>query len=220
MNFVILGLDIAKDSAMQLSSHGELYNCEFENYSNLETFKNRVFSNNRLAVVVVDIDEDKNEKFKMCVDFSNHSNLIILFLSTEFNQDERVRWLSYGVSSYVKKPFRVEELFRYATALLKNYQKVLLSDDNFEVDLKQRSIMFRGKGIKSTSKIFNLIVYFMENEGVVISREKLMAEVFGNKNYLTDRNIDTFIKQLRSQTSYDVIKTVRGVGYIYNGKKM
>lgn len=216
MNFTILGLDIAKGSATQLGEYANLYNCKFTNYTNLHLFEQQVQSSTIRTVIIVDIDNDKKKKFNLCAKLKDQSNAIILFLSTDFDQDERVRWLSYGVTSYIKKPFRVEEIFRRAITLVNVNQKTMLCDQNFEVDLKQHIIKFQGKPIKITSKMFELIIYFMDNEGMIVTRDQLMSDVFDSSNYLTDRNIDTFIKQLRGQTDYKIIKTVRGVGYVYN----
>lgn len=215
MNFTISGLDIDEGIVTELRKIDSMYNCEFKNYADLKEFKKKVAKITTPNIIVIDIDDNENEKFKLCAELKSNPDTLILFAATEANPDDRVRWHSYGAVFNIKKPFRAEELLRQSYCLININSSFFLMDANFKIDQKKREVIYKSRKIKTTPKLFEFIVYFVENEGRVVTREDLMMNVFDTKTYLTDRNIDTFIKQLRNITSYDVIKTVRGVGYLY-----
>ncbi len=73
-----------------------------------------------------------------------------------------------------------------------------------------------GKKIKTTPKLFELIVCFVENEGAIVYRDDIINAVYGIDAETSDSNINTLIKEFRRATSKDIIKTVRGVGYMYS----
>lgn len=219
MIVTIMGLDIEESILGDVKKEIDMYGCEIKNYSSIEKLKKEVKRLGSPRIIVIDIEHNKEQKFKLAAEIKKESNSLIIFLSSSNDSDDRVRWMSFGITAYIQKPFRAEELLRQARTLSEITQTTVLKDNNFDIDLKNRTIEYRGEVLKTTPKLFDLIVYFVENEGVVLTRECLMVEVFDTDSYLTDRNIDALIKRLRCKTSYELVNTVRGVGYIYKNIK-
>ncbi len=148
----------------------------------------------------------------------------ILVLSAKGDEADKVLALSLGADDYMTKPFGVGELIARIRASLRRRRRPQRSEASFgdvRLDYDGRRILVGDKEIESTAKEFDLLRLFVENPGVVLSREQLMQRVWGPDYYGTMRTIDNFIARLRSKIESDpdeprYIETVRGVGYRFN----
>ncbi len=168
------------------------------------------------CVVLIDIEERLISDLDLTSRISKLPNVTVIFFASKSRPEERVRWLSFGASAYIKKPFLVEEVFLRAKRISFANQKGYVEDSNFTIDFRKRKSLYLGKEIKLTNKMLDVLVYFIENEGQILPREKIMNDVFGTHYYLSDRNVDTIIKEIRKKTHSQIIETVRGRGYIYS----
>ncbi len=91
---------------------------------------------------------------------------------------------------------------------------------DFELDFKGHILKIEGKEVKLTPKEYELLVYFIQNEHIALSREQLLNKIWGYDFYGDDRTIDTHIKMLRNNLGIyrDLIVTVRGMGYRFETK--
>lgn len=221
MKVIIMGLDIEEKCKNEIEEQVELYNCEYYHYTDIDELEQVLKVSRCPLVVAIDITNNQKQKFELSAKISRKHNIHILFISKELEPEDRVRWLNLGASGYIKSPFLCKELLHRAVIICSNRISTgELIDDNFHVDFRARKIFYQGNEVKVTPKLFELIIYFMENEGQIVKRSDIMCYVYGANNYLSDRNIDTLIKELRKLTSPNVVKTIRGVGYLYKNPQI
>jgi DNA-binding response OmpR family regulator len=144
-------------------------------------------------------------------------------LTAKSELEDKVKGLDTGADDYLTKPFEIEELLARIRALLRRKQgdvesANILEIDDLEVNLDAHTVQRKNKKIELTKKEYDLLVYLIENEGIVVSRDKLLNNVWGY-DYTGETNIvDVYIRYLRSKIDdpFDekLIQTVRGVGYV------
>lgn len=121
------------------------------------------------------------------------------------------------------KPFSPKELMARIKAVLKRSnpdESDIFEYKDLKIDKVGHSVTIKNKEITLTPKEYNLLLYFIENKNVALSREQLLSKVWGYDFYGDDRTIDTHIKMLRNNLGEyrDLIKTVRAVGYKFEIK--
>ena len=135
--------------------------------------------------------------------------------------DERDELLGFelGVDEYISKPFSPKILVARVEAILRRTNSLaaeeILRAGTIEVNKAAHQVLVDGKSVELSYKEFELLSYFMENQGIALSREKILNSVW-NYDYFGDaRTIDTHVKKLRSKLgkSADYIKTILGMGY-------
>ena len=135
---------------------------------------------------------------------------------------DKVTGLDAGADDYITKPFAIEELLARIRVSLRKHDKIPESDlkhlGEITLDPLRHTVTVRGQGIFLTSREFQLLEYMMENEGIVLSRETLLSNVWGY-DYLGETNVvDVYIRYLRQKIdeAFDLktLHTVRGVGYV------
>ncbi len=148
----------------------------------------------------------------------------VIMLTARGEENDRVFGLEQGADDYVTKPFSPRELAARIKAVL---SRTMIADVSAErvfrfgemiIDEKSHEARIGETFLNLTPKEFDLLLYFAENEGVALSREKILSAVW-NYDYLgEDRTVDTHIKMLRGHIgSYrDCIKTVWGIGYKFS----
>lgn len=147
----------------------------------------------------------------------------VMILTAKGELDDKVKGLDYGADDYMTKPFSPKELMARINAVIKRYK----GEDDFyiykklKVDFLGHSAYIDGKELLLTPKEYDLLVYFINNKGIALSREQLLNNIW-NYDYLgNDRTIDTHIKMLRNNLGEyrDLITTVRGMGYKFDDKE-
>ena len=135
---------------------------------------------------------------------------------------DKVTGLDMGADDYITKPFAIEELLARIRVSLRKHEKAPESDlkrlSEIVLDPLRHTVTVRGSDVSLTSREFQLLEYMMENEGVVLSRETLLSNVWGY-DYMGETNVvDVYIRYLRQKIdeAYDLktLHTVRGVGYV------
>lgn len=146
-------------------------------------------------------------------------NIPIIMVSAKSTELDKVKGLDMGADDYLTKPFGVMELISRVKALLRRSGKVEESDviccQNISLDIKRHTVMVNGENCELTFKEFELLRYLMLNEGIVLSRDKIMDKVWGFEYEGESRTVDMHIKTLRQKLGEAgaLIKTVRNVGY-------
>lgn len=135
--------------------------------------------------------------------------------------DERDELLGFelGIDEYISKPFSPKILVARVGAILRRTSQAALETKleagGIKVDKSAHIVTVDGKEVDLSFKEFELLVYFLENQGIALSREKILNSVW-NYDYFGDaRTIDTHVKKLRSKlgSSGEMIKTIWGLGY-------
>lgn len=145
----------------------------------------------------------------------------ILMLTAKGQESDVVLGLKLGADDYVTKPFSIKELLARAEALVRrtrgrSAQRFAFGD--WQLDLESRTLLRNGKDEPLSPKEFELLAYFVKNAGRALSRDTIMASVWGYGSMVTPRSIDRFVNALRNKiepepTTPRFIKTIREFGY-------
>ncbi|MFW6282247.1 MAG: winged helix-turn-helix domain-containing protein, partial [bacterium] len=160
---------------------------------------------------------------EICNKIRDFSDLPIIMLTAKSELEDKVKGLDTGADDYLTKPFEIEELLARIRALIRRKKgdvesANILEIDDLEVNLDAHTVKRDNEKIELTKKEYDLLVYLIENEGIVVSRDKLLNNVWGY-DYTGETNIvDVYIRYLRSKIDEPfekkLIQTVRGVGYV------
>jgi len=145
----------------------------------------------------------------------------ILMLTAKGQESDVVLGLKLGADDYVTKPFSIKELLARAEALVRRTRgrsAQRFSFGDWQLDLESRTLLRNGKDEPLSPKEFELLAYFVKNAGRALSRDTIMASVWGYGSMVTPRSIDRFVNALRNKieaepTEPRFIKTVREFGY-------
>jgi len=147
------------------------------------------------------------------------SDIPVIIASAKGAEYDKILGLDTGADDYLVKPFGMMEMVSRVKAVLRRarpvYNNKLLCVADIVVDVDQHSVTSDGQPVQLTLKEFELLRVFMENQGRVLSREKLLMLVWGTDFLGETRTVDVHIGTLRTKLGKcgDYIKTVRGVGY-------
>ena len=150
------------------------------------------------------------------------SKFLILSGYDDFQYAQRA--LRYGADDYITKPFKPSLLYAKCLALLKRNKKIetnQLQSGKVILDLDKHVLVIEENDIALTDKEFKLLRYLMKNQGIVLSREKILDALWGYDYYGDGRAVDTYIKRLRKRLGeYSCyIQTVVKTGYIWKGEE-
>ncbi|MCI8778980.1 MAG: response regulator transcription factor [Bacilli bacterium] len=175
----------------------------------------------KVDLIILDIMMPKLDGFSLCKQIKD-KNIPIIILSARTDEFDKLLGFELGIDDYVTKPFSPKELIARVKAVLKRNNKI---DDSFTyktlvVDFKAHNIVIDGENIKFTPKEYDLLVYFINNSNIALTREILLDKIWGYSFFGDDRTIDTHIKMLRNTLGKyrDLIVTVRGVGYKFEAE--
>jgi two-component system, OmpR family, response regulator ArlR len=146
----------------------------------------------------------------------------IIMLTAKDAVSEKVQGLDGGADDYLTKPFAIEELLARMRAALKRRpaesSAQALSVGKLYLDRSKREVSYGGESIQLTKREFDLLCFLMENHDIVCSRDKLMEKVWGYDFCGETNLVDVYVRYLRNKIDYpfhtDLIRTIRGVGYI------
>lgn len=162
-----------------------------------------------------------------------HPLLPVIMLTAKKDDYNKIVGLELGIDDYLAKPFNPRELLARIKTIMRRFErsqqfhaeqtqfKHLISDKHdIKINVDGRQVWRSNEEVELTSTEFDMLLCLMENAGVVLSRESLMNKVRGLDFDAFDRTIDVFISRLRQKLGDnskkpDMIKTVRGVGYLF-----
>ena len=172
--------------------------------------------------VILDIMMPNLDGYTACKRIKEIKNVPIIILSARQQEDDKLYGFELGIDDYVTKPFSPRELMARIKVVIersnkarKTQEKEVIKYEGITVNIPSHEVTINGNDIHLTNKEFDLLVYFLNNQGIVISRDTLLERIWGYDYYGVERTVDTHIKMLRKnlgEYSY-LIKTVRGEGY-------
>ena len=168
-------------------------------------------------IIILDIMMPKMDGFTAYKIIKERYNTPTIMLSARGEEYDILAGFDLGIDDYMTKPFSPKELMARINAVIKRYK----GEDDLKVDFLGHSAYIDGKELLLTPKEYDLLVYFINNKGIALSREQLLNNIW-NYDYLgNDRTIDTHIKMLRNNLGEyrDLITTVRGMGYKFDDKE-
>ena len=177
------------------------------------------FAQKDIALVLLDVMMPKMDGWQVCREIRKYSKVPIIMLTAKGDERDELQGFDLGVDEYITKPFSPKILVARVEAILRR-SNLLTNDDvisagGIELDKAAHQVKIDGQEIELSYKEFELLAYFLENQGIALSREKILNAVW-NYDYFGDaRTIDTHVKKLRSKLGEkgEMIKTIWGMGY-------
>ncbi|MGN0612291.1 MAG: response regulator transcription factor [Porcipelethomonas sp.] len=174
-------------------------------------------------LVIMDVMMPEMDGFKACKEIRRKKDIPVLMLSARGTEYDKLFGFEVGVDDYLTKPFSPKELMARVNVIIKRHRHdipekkkdFILRAGGLEIDTLGRNVFVDGKKTELTAKEYDLLVFLVTNEGIVLTRDRILNGVWGYDYYGDDRTVDWQIKLLRGKigTYRDRIHTVRGVGY-------
>ena len=173
-----------------------------------------------IALIILDVMMPKMDGWEVCREIRKNSKIPMIMLTAKSSEADELKGFELGVDEYISKPFspkilvaRVEAVLRRSNSIV---QDEVLIAGNIVIDKSAHMVTIDGKSIDLSYKEFELLTYFAENQGIALSREKILNNVWNYDYYGDARTIDTHVKKLRSKLGEkggEYIKTIWGMGY-------
>ena len=177
------------------------------------------FADKNIDLVILDVMMPKMDGWEVCKEIRQYSKVPIIMLTAKSDERDELLGFELGVDEYISKPFSPKILVARVEAILRRSGNAVgnekLSAGGIELDVQAHEVRLDGELIELSYKEFELRHYFIINQGVALSREKILNNVW-NYDYFGDaRTIDTHVKKLRSKlgSKGEYIKTIWGMGY-------
>ncbi|MCF6228461.1 MAG: response regulator transcription factor [Planctomycetes bacterium] len=178
----------------------------------------------RPDILLLDVMLPKISGFDICRQVRKQGlTMPIIMLTAKTQEIDKIMGLELGADDYVTKPFSVAEVVARVNACMRRSKRFETTEadysfDGFSLDVKGQVLRRDNKQIELSQKEFLMLKLFLENEGKVLSRQEILAKVWGFDYYGTDRTVDNFINKLRQKVEPDInnpshILTMRGSGY-------
>ena len=172
-----------------------------------------------IALILLDVMMPKMDGWDVCREIRKNSKVPIIMLTARGDERDELLGFDLGVDEYISKPFSPKILVARVEAILRRTGQDaggdVLSAGGIVIDKAAHQASVDGEPMELSFKEFELLTYFLENQGIALSREKILNSVW-NYDYFGDaRTIDTHVKKLRSKMGAkgEYIKTVWGMGY-------
>lgn len=182
----------------------------------IEKFKTEYFD-----LILLDLMMPKMSGEEVCKIIREYSQIPIIILTAKDQILTKVSLLDMGADDYITKPFEIEELLARMRVALRNKKEYKIEEsiiyENLKIDKKLKKFYKNDEEISLTKKEYNLLEYFLVNKEIVVSREKILENVWGYDYEGEEKIIDVYVNILRKKIENDedrYINSVRGFGYI------
>lgn len=177
------------------------------------------YADKDISLLVLDVMMPKMDGWQVCREVRQSSKVPIIMLTARSEERDELQGFELGVDEYISKPFSPKILVARVTAILRRSHALdagqSVDAGGISIDKAAHQVKIDGKEIELSYKEFELLSYFIENQGIALSREKILNNVW-NYDYFGDaRTIDTHVKKLRSKLGEkgNYIRTIWGMGY-------
>ena len=178
-----------------------------------------VIGRETIHLAIVDIMMPRMDGVTMTIKLREHHEFPVIMLSAKSEETDKVIGLNIGADDYVTKPFGMMELISRMKAVLrrsgKQQDKTKLSVGEICLDTKKHEVKVDGESVVLTLKEFELLEKLMRNQGIVLTRDQLLTEIWGYDFDGETRTVDVHIRTLRQKLGIggSIIETIRGEGY-------
>ncbi|MDE6312752.1 MAG: response regulator transcription factor [Lachnospiraceae bacterium] len=174
-----------------------------------------------LDMILLDIMLPKKNGYEVLKEIRKRSAIPVIMLTAKSAEEDQLDSFGYGADDYITKPYTLAILKAHMEAILKRAGKMTetLECGDIRLERATQRVMYRNENVECTPKEFELLQYFMENEGIVLSRDNILNSVWGYYYAGDIRTVDTLVKQLRKKLKdSNYIRSVYGVGYVFGGE--
>ncbi len=187
--------------------------------SNGEDALDKFLKDNDISLIIMDVMMPKMDGYETSAEIRKTSDVPIIMLTAKSDEKDELKGFSIGVDEYITKPFSPKILVARVEAVLRRSSQKdedeTLEAGGILVDTVAHKVSVDGEFIELSFKEFELLTYFINNQGVALSREKILNNVWNYDYYGDARTIDTHVKKLRAKlgSKGNYIKTIWALGY-------
>ncbi len=184
----------------------------------------KTVENEEFDLYILDLTLPDGNGYEVCSLIKSKGDLPVIFLTAYDDEINVVTGFELGADDYISKPFRVRELLARVKSVLRRYSKDnadgIVKIGELSVNTAEAKVSLRGEEVILTAMEYRLLLSFVNNRGTVLTRRKLLEEIWDvDGDFVNDNTLTVYIKRLRDKIENDpndpqYIKTVRGMGYL------
>ncbi|MDD7344910.1 MAG: response regulator transcription factor [Ruminococcus sp.] len=184
----------------------------------------KTVENEEFDLYILDLTLPDGNGYEVCSLIKSKGDLPVIFLTAYDDEINVVTGFELGADDYISKPFRVRELLARVKSVLRRYSKDnadgIVKIGELSVNTAEARVLLRGEEVILTAMEYRLLLSFVNNRGTVLTRSKLLEEIWDvDGDFVNDNTLTVYIKRLRDKIENDpndpqYIKTVRGMGYL------
>lgn len=184
----------------------------------------KIINKDTFDLYILDLTLPDGNGYDVCKRIKAQGDLPVIFLTAYDDEVNVVTGFELGADDYISKPFRVRELMARVKSVLRRYSKDSAEGkiviENLVINTNEAKVYVNGEEIILTVMEYRLLLSFINNRGIVLTRQKLLEEIWDvDGDFVNDNTLTVYIKRLRDKIEEDpnaprFIKTVRGMGYI------
>ena len=173
-------------------------------------------------IILIDVMMPKLNGIETCEkikSLDNSDNCIIIFLSARSEEFTQIAAYDAGAHDFINKPVKPKILIKKIQAIIKQKTPITITTKNeIRLDKPKHLVFVKGEKIKLTKTQFEILFLLFNHSDIVFNREKIIKEIWGSDYYITSRNVDVQIRQIRKAIGSDKISTIKGLGYKFNSE--
>lgn len=179
----------------------------------------KYYSNKDIQCILLDVMMPRMDGWDVCKQIRTDSKVPIIMLTARSDESDELLGFQLGVDEYISKPFSPKILVARVDAVLRRNSSSNVQDvielGGIYLNKSTHIVKIDSQEVEFSFKEFELLAYFLENNGIALSREKILNNVWNYDYYGEDRTIDTHVKKIRSKLGDkgNYIKTIWGIGY-------
>lgn len=184
----------------------------------------KTVENEEFDLYILDLTLPDGNGYEVCSLIKSKGDLPVIFLTAYDDEINVITGFELGADDYISKPFRVRELLARVKSVLRRYSKDnadgIVKIGELSVNTAEARVLLRGEEVILTAMEYRLLLSFVNNRGTVLTRRKLLEEIWDvDGDFVNDNTLTVYIKRLRDKIENDpnnpqYIKTVRGMGYL------
>lgn len=188
-----------------------------------------ILNKETFSLYILDLTLPDGSGYDVCREIKKSGDVPVIFLTAYDDEVNVVMGLDLGADDYISKPFRIKELLARIKSVLRRYSKDspdgVVSVGSIKVNTNEAKVYKNGAEIILTAMEYKLLLIFINNRGKVLSRQRLLEDIWDVAgDFVNDNTLTVYIKRLRDKIEEDpakpqIIKTVRGLGYIIDDEK-
>ena len=173
-------------------------------------------------IILIDVMMPKLNGIETCEkikSLDNSNDCIIIFLSARSEEFTQIAAYDAGAHDFINKPVKPKILIKKIQAIIKQKTPTTITTKNeIRIDKPKHLVFVKDEKIKLTKTQFEILFLLFNHSDIVFNREKIIKEIWGSDYYITKRNVDVQIRQIRKAIGSDKISTIKGLGYKFNSE--
>lgn len=180
----------------------------------------QVVQQTQFALIILDVGLPDGSGLELCRSWrADGLDTPVLFLTASDDEYQVVRGLDAGGDDYVTKPFRMQELLSRIRAQLRRHRPTTYDKDGLQIDLSKRQVSRNDQTIFLTPTEFQILSLLVRHDGQILTRGQLLQHIWDDGgDYIDDNTLSVHVSRLREKIGGQQIRTVRGVGYQWQGE--